>query len=135
VLVADDDEDVRALVHDALVAELGVRVEGARDGFEAILRTRDARPDLIVLDLRMPRVDGWGVLQWLKSRPETASVPVLLLAVIEPAGALQGAERGADRVLPKPFDVDDLVAAVAALLPGCARCGGARVADRSPCTP
>jgi len=116
VLVADDDPDVRDLVRQVLGDDLDVRVDEARDGYEAILWIRDARPDALVLDVRMPRVDGRGVLHWLKSSPSTAAIPVLLLTALEPAGALQGVERGADRVLRKPFELAELVGAVGALL-------------------
>jgi CheY-like chemotaxis protein len=125
VLVVDDDPTVRALVRDVLEAEpeLAVRVREARDGYEALLWLREELPDLVLLDLRMPRVDGWGVLAWLKASARTAAIPVVVLTALEPAAALRGVGRGPDGVLAKPFDVDALVGTVAAAL-------GTRLAGR-----
>lgn len=114
VLVVDDDPAVRALVRELLETELSVRVREARDGYEAILWLREERPDLVLLDLRMPRIDGWGVLCWLKSSARTAAIPVVVLTALEPAAALRGVGRGPDGVLAKPFDLDALTGIVAA---------------------
>jgi CheY-like chemotaxis protein len=118
VLVVDDDPAMRSLVRDVLEAEpeLAVRVREARDGYEALLWLREEPADLVLLDLRMPRVDGWGVLTWLKSSARTASIPVVVLTALDPVIALREVGRGPDRVLAKPFDLDALVETVAALL-------------------
>ncbi|HEY3079981.1 MAG TPA: response regulator [Chloroflexota bacterium] len=118
VLVVDDDPAIRALVREVLEAApgLAVRVREARDGYEALLWLREEPADLILLDLRMPRVDGWGVLLWLKSNARTAAIPVVVLTALDPATALRGVARGPDGVLAKPFDLDALVGTVAAAL-------------------
>jgi two-component system cell cycle response regulator len=116
VLVVDDDPAVRALVRGVLEAELAIRVREAGDGYAALLWMREERPDLVLLDLRMPRIDGWVLLRWLKSSARTAAIPVVVLTALEPADALRGVERAPDSVLRKPFDVDALVGVVAATL-------------------
>jgi CheY-like chemotaxis protein len=116
VLVVDDDAAVRAVVRDVLEAALPVRVEEARDGYEAILWLREARADLVLLDLRMPRIDGWGVLHWLKSSRRTARIPVVALTALDFAGTLRGVERAPNGVLRKPFDIASLLSIVTATL-------------------
>jgi two-component system cell cycle response regulator len=124
VLVVDDDPAVRALIKEVLEAEAGlsVRVREARDGYEALLWLREEPVDLILLDLRMPRVDGWGVLIWLKSSARTATIPVVVLTALDPATVLRDIGRGPDGVLPKPFDIETLVRTVTEAL-GSARPG------------
>jgi CheY-like chemotaxis protein len=126
VLVADDSAMVRAVVRDLLRDELAVRVVEARDGYEAILWLQEHAADLVLLDLRMPRVDGWGVLHWLKSARRTAATPVIVLTALDAEHALDGVDRPPDAVFGKPFDMDALVATVAELL------ARASAAPRSP---
>jgi CheY-like chemotaxis protein len=116
VLVIDDDAATRALVAAALEAELDVAVRGAGGGREGILSVAAEPPDLIFLDLRMPDLDGFAVLHWLKSKPRTASIPVLALTAAASAATLQALERRCDGLVAKPFDLDDLVGAARAFL-------------------
>src|SRR5437867_11512439 len=116
VLVADDDELLRALVAELLGGELGLRVVGAADGYQAILAIQRERPDLILLDLRMPRVDGYGVLRWLRSRGPTGQIPVLALSATVAADLAHALTRGCQGAVAKPFDIDDLLEAVRAAL-------------------
>jgi CheY-like chemotaxis protein len=111
VLVVEDDETTRALVVDLLSAELPVAVRQACDGHAAIAAVTAAAPDLILLDLKMPGLDGFAVLHWLKSSPRTAAIPVLALTALANAGTLAALERRCDGLIAKPFDLDDLVAA------------------------
>jgi two-component system response regulator MprA len=117
VLVADDDAALRALVAELLEGDLGLRVVGAADGYQAILAVQRERPDLIVLDLRMPRVDGYGVLRWLQARGTTAAIPVLLLTGNTAADLAQPPASACLGALTKPFDIDDLLRTVRAALP------------------
>ena len=78
VLVADDDPGVRDLVCDVLT-EAGFRTVAAGDGEEALALAHDHEPDLIVLDVMMPRVDGYSALTRLRGRPETREIPVIIL--------------------------------------------------------
>ncbi|HEV8633913.1 MAG TPA: response regulator [Chloroflexota bacterium] len=116
VLVADDDEALRALVAELLGSELGLRVVGAADGYQAILAIQRERPDLILLDLRMPRVDGYGVLRWLRSRGRTGGIPVLALSATVAADLAHALARGCQGAVAKPFDIDELLDAVRAAL-------------------
>jgi two-component system response regulator MprA len=113
VLVADDQEDVRSLL--SLLLELeGHDVATAVDGGDAVLKATERRPDAIILDVMMPRVDGLTALRQLRGAPLTAKVPVLLLSGKTSASDFDaGMDAGADGYLTKPFDPDDLVAAVA----------------------
>jgi CheY-like chemotaxis protein len=112
LLVVDDDASTRALVTDLLGAELDLDVRQACDGYAAIAAVMAARPDLILLDLKMPGLDGLGVLHWLKSSPRTAAIPVLALTALANAGTLAALERRCDGLIAKPFDLGDLVARV-----------------------
>jgi CheY-like chemotaxis protein len=122
VLVADDDATVRVVVRDLLQEQLAAHVVEARDGYEAILWLQENRVDLVLLDLRMPRVDGWGLLHWLKSASRTAGTPVIVMTALDARNALAGVDRPPDAVFGKPFDPDAFVTTVAELL---ARAGAA----------
>lgn len=116
VLVADDDPKVVELVHLALHAQ-HLRVVTAYDGDEAIRRALAERPDLVVLDARMPGKNGIEVCDWLRHDPEDPQVPVVLLAdANETDLKLEALARGADDVLTKPFSPKELVARVRRLL-------------------
>jgi DNA-binding response OmpR family regulator len=113
VLVIDDEADVRSLVHE-LLADHGYRVEEARDGAEGLRVLYDKRPDVVLLDLSMPRMDGWQALERIR---EVSDVPVLILS--SRAGDLEkvrGLRSGADDYVIKPFGGEELVARVEALL-------------------
>jgi len=115
VLVVDDEPTVRCLIREVL-AERGLEVEEAADGPEALRRIAAAPPDLLLLDLGMPLMAGSEVIQDLRRRPETATLPIL---VVTGLGAEEGriaVARGADAHLAKPFTPDALVEAVEDLL-------------------
>ncbi|MCP4229949.1 MAG: response regulator, partial [bacterium] len=78
IMVVDDEESVRMVLTFAL-EKAGYRVVGADSGEEALDIVEEQIPDLIFLDLMMPNIDGWEVLQLLKSNPETERIPVCLL--------------------------------------------------------
>lgn len=113
ILVVDDDPNIRDLVRLYLEKE-DYRVLQAGDGQEALDLFRDERPQLVVLDLMLPRLDGWEVLKRLRGFGE---VPILMLtAKGERADKLEGFRLGADDYLVKPFDPVELVARVQAIL-------------------
>jgi CheY-like chemotaxis protein len=119
-MVVDDDAAIRLLVCDALEAELDVKVESIRDGYEAIQRLARAQPqpDLVLLDMIMPAVDGMAVLRWLRAHPEARPRTVVgFTAAGVPAMQLLCA-CGADDAIAKPFDVDLLVDTVRRHLDG-----------------
>jgi DNA-binding response OmpR family regulator len=116
VVGADDDEDILSLVSLRL-QRLGYRVREAQDGAEALAAIADERPDVLVLDAMMPRVDGYETIRRLRADPATASLPVILLSArARSADAAAGLDAGADIYLSKPFRSEELAAAISQLL-------------------
>jgi two-component system response regulator MprA len=114
VLVADDDRAVREAIGRALSLE-GYTVTTVADGAKALEAVKEARPDVVVLDLMMPVVDGLTVCRVL--RAEKDRTPVLMLtARTETSDRVAGLDAGADDYLPKPFALDELLARLRALL-------------------
>ena len=116
ILFVDDNPHVVVLAVDQLQF-LGYQVEVARDGKEALDKVDESRPDLIVLDIMMPKIDGYEVCRRLKSAIGTRDIPILMLSA---KGQIQdkvmGLDVGADDYLPKPYDLDELKARIEALL-------------------
>jgi DNA-binding response OmpR family regulator len=117
VLVADDDPDIIRFVEVNLRLE-GFRVETARNGAQALDKALDLRPDLVLLDVRMPVIDGFDVCARLRADPRTAAIPVILLTANLPDAAdfERAREADADDFVVKPFDPGDLMARVRALV-------------------
>ncbi len=117
ILVVDDDDDIRHMLELAL-APLGHRIETAADGRAALAACRDGRPpDLLLLDLMMPHIDGFEVLRTLRSEPQTRGIQVVVLTARTGRTPLQQAfEAGADDFMCKPFDLGEVVARVKAQL-------------------
>jgi len=116
ILVIEDEEDILALVHFNLV-RAGFRVECAMCGEEGFQKARDHQPDLIVLDLMLPGMDGLEVCRRLRKSPDTKGCPIIMLtAKGEETDIVQGLEIGADDYLPKPFSPQVLLARVRAML-------------------
>lgn len=116
VLVIDDEPDVRWLLRLSL-ERVGHEVLLAEDGLRGVAMAQKQRPDAIVLDLMMPVMDGYGVLQALEKDERTARVPVVVLtakAIPEEEDRVTAA--GAVRFLTKPFDPSDLARELEALL-------------------
>jgi len=127
ILVVDDDRRVRELLEVALTAH-GFGVVTAVDGEEAIKRALGQRPDLIVLDVRLPKKSGLEVCEVLRGDPEDPSVPIILVsAAAETDARLQAFSRGADDYLAKPFSPKELIARIKRLL---SRHAEARTAQR-----
>ena len=104
VLVVDDEERNRRLLNDILAVE-GYDVVEAADGQEALDIVRDRAPDVILLDVMMPKIDGYEVCRTLKQAPETSPVPVLMVTALhDREDLLQGIRAGADDFLSKPVD-------------------------------
>jgi DNA-binding response OmpR family regulator len=113
ILVVDDDPDIRGLLKE-LLDRRGFDVTTARDGQEALKEFFDKRPDLVVLDVQMPVLDGWKTLERIR---ELSDVPVVMLTAraseLEKTRGLRG---GADDYVTKPFGRQELIARVEALL-------------------
>jgi signal transduction histidine kinase len=114
ILVIEDDLPVRTTILDVLKAE-EFEVYGARNGIEGVHIAREYMPDLIISDVMMPGLDGYGVVRELRQDPNTATIPIILLtAKVERNEMRQGMEYGADDYIPKPFSIPELMNAVSA---------------------
>lgn len=112
VMVIDDDRDIRFVIRMNLEAE-GFDIIECADGFSALEAVQTERPDIIVCDIMMPGLDGYGVLEDLRSRPGTATIPVVFLSAKGSDKEIwTGWQAGADYYLTKPFDPEELLAFV-----------------------
>lgn len=113
VLLVDDEPDIVVLL--SLVAEQeGYRALIASTGGEALeILAKGERPAAILLDLMMPEMSGFQFCRYLKSRPDLASIPVIVLSArTQPLDKFKAEDCGADAFLTKPFDLDEVVAAL-----------------------
>lgn len=116
ILVVDDELAISELVSEALKRQ-GFRVETASDGDSALEKAETTLPDLILLDLMLPKLDGWEVCRRLKNQPSTKRIPIMMLtARRDEREVIAGLEIGADDYLKKPFSLGELVARVKALI-------------------
>lgn len=112
VLVVDDDEVIRQLIAVNLTLE-GFEVETAVDGQDCLDRVADVNPDVITLDVMMPRLDGWVTALRLRDEPETRDIRVVLItARAQEDDRQRGHEIGVDAYLTKPFDPSELIRVV-----------------------
>jgi two-component system alkaline phosphatase synthesis response regulator PhoP len=112
VLIVDDEQHIRLLIEQTLeeLEDDGVELITARDGDEALDAVANQHPDLVFLDVMMPRRDGFEVCRTIKGDPATAGTTVMLLTAKGQAfDREQGLAAGADDYLTKPFDPDDLL--------------------------
>jgi DNA-binding response OmpR family regulator len=113
ILVVDDDPDIRGLLRE-LLDRRGFTVTEARDGQEALRVFFDERPDLVVLDVAMPGLDGWKTLERIR---ELSDIPVIMLtAKATELEKTRGLQAGADDYVTKPFGRQELLARIEALL-------------------
>ena len=116
ILVADDEESIVDLVRQLLLRR-GYEVFTAGDGDTALQMIYDLKPDLVVLDLMLPRMDGWEVCRRVREDPEIGGTPVLMLtARRDERDLVAGLELGADDYVKKPFSTAELSARIAAIL-------------------
>jgi len=116
VLVVEDEPDIRSLIVHHLERE-GFRCRTAASGDEALARLRSTPPDLVVLDLMLPGMDGLEVCRRVRADPAIATVPIIMLtAKADEVDRVVGLEMGADDYLAKPFSTKELVARVRAVL-------------------
>jgi len=113
VLIADDEKNIVQLARMYLVSE-GFTVESAANGSEAIEKVRQVKPDLVILDLMMPDLDGWEVCRRLR---KDSDIPIIMLTARgDDVDKIVGLELGADDYVTKPFNARELVARVKAVL-------------------
>jgi DNA-binding response OmpR family regulator len=116
ILLVEDDPSAIRLVSFTLEQE-GYEVLTASNGLEGLRKAREEKPDLLVLDVMLPGLDGFEVCQRLRADAETASLPVLMLsAKAQEIDRTTGMKVGADDYLPKPADPAEIIARVASLL-------------------
>ncbi len=116
VLVIDDEENIIEFIRLGLRYE-GFQVESASDGEQGVTAAQRINPDLVILDVMMPGIDGLEVCRRLRANPTTRDVPILMLtAKDEVRDRIIGLKTGADDYLTKPFDFDELLERIRAIL-------------------
>ncbi len=116
ILLVDDERDL-VFYTKLVLEEKGYEVTEAYDGQQALDILEDFRPDLILLDVTMPKLNGWDVLKQIQEDPETADIPVLMLtARSEDADKARGWELGVTWYQTKPFELDELAMVIERIL-------------------
>src|SRR5947207_2985098 len=116
VLVIDDEENIIEFIRLGLRYE-GFHVESASDGEQGITAAQRINPDLIILDIMLPGIDGLEVCRRLRANPITREIPVLMLTAKDDVrDRITGLRTGADDYLTKPFDFDELLERIRAIL-------------------
>jgi CheY-like chemotaxis protein len=115
ILIADDHDDNRELLL-LLLSGAGYDVREARDGHECLALARSEPPDLIVMDLSMPLLDGWGVLQELKADQHTLTIPCMAVTAHADLSQHEALETGFLAYVSKPYTADSILKTVATLL-------------------
>ena len=131
ILVVDDEPEIHAVLGKLLVKH-GYAVESAYNAEEAYAAVATARPDLVILDIMMPRVDGWMALMEIRNTPQTASIPVIMLtAKTEDLAKIHAFRQGVQQYVTKPFNVMELAARVQSLVRGAAHRAAAAAAGET----
>src|SRR5437773_7042281 len=108
ILIVDDDPWILKMVTTVL-GKRGYKIHTAVDGQEAYLKAIEVKPDLIVTDIMMPKMDGWTLVRSLRQRSDLALTPVIFLSALgSDEDRIQGFRLGADDYLPKPFRFEEL---------------------------
>ena len=109
ILVVDDEEDILHFL-ELVLREKGYEVVTAMNGHEALTTAQIEKPDLVLLDIMMPQMDGWEVLKLLRVDDETANIPVAMLSArTEAKDREQGLQEGAIDYICKPFSLQELL--------------------------
>ena len=115
ILIADDHDDNRELLR-LLLSGAGYDVREARDGSECLALARDQPPDLILIDLSMPVLDGWGVFRELKTDQLTQTIPCMAVTAHAELDRNEALETGFSAYISKPFSSDVLLKTIATVL-------------------
>lgn len=113
ILIVDDDAAIREFIRQGLESE-GYRVSEAANGIEGVKKAKKERPDLIMLDVMMPEMDGFDAAAILKNDPVTMTIPIVILSVVEDRE--RGYRVGVDRYLIKPIEMETLIREIGALI-------------------
>jgi DNA-binding response OmpR family regulator len=112
ILIVDDEEDTLQLLKDRLNEE-GFQTIEANNGRDAIEKATHSNPDLILLDIMMPEITGWDVMEQLRKQQDTASIPVVVLsAAASEAEVRRGYQMGIKNYLTKPFEIRELISEI-----------------------
>ncbi len=115
ILIVDDEEDILNFL-ELVLREKGYEVVTAGSGHDALTRAQLEKPDLVLLDIMMPQMDGWEVLKLLRIDEETAAIPVAMLSArTEARDRVQGLQEGAIDYICKPFSLQELLAKIEAI--------------------
>jgi DNA-binding response OmpR family regulator len=121
ILVVDDEDDNLNFL-ELVLGEKGFDVVTASGGQEALTKAQLERPDLVLLDIMMPQMDGWEVLKLLRVDEETAEIPVAMLSArTEARDRVQGLQEGATDYICKPFSLQELLGKIEAIFQNAAR--------------
>ena len=113
VLIGEDEPDNRIILQTVVETLLGVRAEVAGDGLAVLASVERERPQVILLDLMMPGLDGFEVTRHLKANPATANIPIVAVsAMARPDDRETALAAGCDEFVRKPFELDDLEAVI-----------------------
>jgi twitching motility two-component system response regulator PilH len=116
VLVVDDSPMLRQMVSD-LLKKSGLAVVQAGDGIEAMEKIEADPPDLVVMDIVMPRMNGYELCRWIKNNPKTQNIPVIMCSTKnEEFDRYWGMKQGGDAYIAKPFHPEEMIQAVKQLL-------------------
>ena len=113
ILIVDDEPDIRNLLRQE-ISEAGFLVKEAINGKEGIERIRQAQPDLVILDIMMPEMNGFDVAAILKNDPATKHIPIIVVSITDDKKRI--AQLGIDRYLTKPIDINQLLKDIKSLL-------------------
>jgi CheY-like chemotaxis protein len=113
ILIVDDNEDLLGSLSFALRALGGFRIEVATDGVGGLIKAMELHPDCMVIDVKMPEIDGIRLVRALRGDPATADIPLVMLsALVQPTDQAQGMYAGADRYLTKPAKPQVVIEAI-----------------------
>ena len=115
ILIAEDYDDNRELLR-ILLNAAGYDVDEARNGAECVQIARRNPPDLVMVDLSMPELDGWGVFRELKSDPATSGIPCVAVTAHVESDRQRVLQSGFDAFVSKPFRTDELLSTVKSLI-------------------
>jgi two-component system cell cycle response regulator DivK len=126
ILLVEDSPDIRSMV-ELLMQAAGHTVVSVGDGLSAVQQAANDRPDLIVMDLALPQLDGWEATRQLKANPLTRAIPVLAFSAhVLPDDIDRALAAGCAAVIPKPFDIDTFLTQITAILAQSAQPGRQR---------
>lgn len=116
ILIVEDDPDALSIL-ETFLGSRGYETHGAANGKQGLARLDDVRPELVILDVMMPGLDGWEVARRIRRRPDHADIGIIMLSARDGDAARQeGTDAGADVYLVKPVGLEELEAQVESLL-------------------